>query len=452
MRIIIVGAGKIGQTLTEYLRNENHELAIIDPDEKVIEQVGSEYDVMGVGGSGSCLEDLRAAGADKADLLIATSSQDEVNILACIIAGKMGTPRCIARIRDPKLSQQFSFLHKELGLTNTVNPELYAASEIFRIIRTPSAVKVDSFAKGRLDLAEIVIGKESRLDGLSLYMLPKIVKAKLLICAVERNGDVRIPTGDFVLHEGDHIHVTATHQDLAEFFREQGTPMQRIRNVLVIGGGRIAYYLTRQLLDAGIGVKIIELDPVRCQELSNVFPKARIICADGTNQDVLISEGLLEADACVALTDMDEENIILSMFVRTQCKAKVITKVSKSSLRKMTASVGLDSLISPQLLSANMIVQYVRAIQNAGGSSITTLYKLVENRVEAIEFIASAESRILNIPLRELQLKKELLIAGIIRGNKAIIPNGNDCIQQDDSVIVVTTNRYFQDLDEIIQG
>jgi len=451
MKVIIIGIGKVGLALTECLCSENHEIAVIDPDRDIIEYVSTEYDVLGIEGSGCCCEDLEAAGADKADLLIASSSQDEVNILACTMAKRMGTKRCIARIRDPKLSVQFPFLSEELGLTNMVNPELYAAGEISRIVRMPSAVKVESFAKGRLDLAEIRIGADSKLDGLSLRMLPTMYKAKLLICAVERGGDVMIPSGDFILHEGDHIHVTATHQDLAEFFREQGSPMQRIRNVLIIGGGRIAYYLTRQLLDAGISVKIIEIDRERCLELSNSFPKARIICADGTNQDVLISEGLEKTDACVALTGMDEENIILSMFARSQSRAKIITKVSKPALRKMTASVGVESLISPQLLTVNMIVQYARAVQNAGGSSVSTLYKLVDGRVEALEFTARAGSRILDIPLRELSLKKDLLIAGIIRGNKAIIPNGNACIRKDDSVVVVTTNRYFQDLDDILQ-
>ncbi len=451
MKIIIVGAGKVGMALTEELCRENHEISVIDPNQTVIEYISTEYDVLGVEGSGSSCEDLETAGAERADLLIAASSQDEVNILSCAIAKKMGTKRCIARIRDPRLSVQFPFLREELGLTNMVNPELYAANEISRIIRTPAAVKVDSFAKGRIDLAEIKIAQGSRLDGVSLYMLPKMIKSKLLICAVERGSEVLIPSGDFVLHEGDHIHVTATHQDLADFFREQGKPMQRIRSVMIIGGGRIAYYLTRQLLDSGIAVKIIEMDRERCLELSNAFPKAKIICADGTNQDILITEGLCSVDACVALTGMDEENIILSMYAAAQCSAKVITKVSKTSLRKMTASVGLDSLISPQQLTANMIVQYVRGLQNVGGSSITTLYKLVDNRVEAIEFTASGNSKILNVPLRELTLKKDLLIAGIIRGNKVIIPNGDVSIMRDDSVIVVTTNRYFQDLDDIVQ-
>ncbi len=440
----------MGLTLAESLRAENHDIALVDPNGKLIESAATEYDILGIVGSGACCEDLRAAGAEKADILIATSSEDELNILSCVIANGMGTHRCIARVRDPNLMGQLPFMRDKLGLSAMVNPELYAAGEISRIIRMPSAIRVDSFAKGRIDLAEVKIEAESRLDGLKLNQLPSAYRSKLLICAVNRENDVIIPGGDFQLLAGDKIHVTAPHAELASFFREQGMVNQKIRNVMIVGGGRIAYYLTRQLLDSGIAVKIIERDHDRCLELSSAFPKARIICADGTKQDILIGEGLASADAFVALTGVDEENIILSMYAKQQGAAKVITKINKPSLKQMTESVGLDSLISPKMLTANMIVQYVRAVQNSEGSNISTLYKLLDGQVEAIEFIARAGSHVLNIPLSVLSLKKDLLIAGIIRGSKVIIPSGRDCIEAGDSVIVVTSNRYFRDLDEIM--
>ncbi len=437
-------------TLAESLRAENHDIALVDPNGRLIESAATEYDILGVVGSGACCEDLRAAGAEKADLLIATSSEDELNILSCVIASRMGTHRCIARVRNPNLMGQLPFMRDKLGLSAMVNPELYAAGEISRIIRMPSAIRVDSFAKGRIDLAEIKIESDSRLDGLKLNQLPSAYRSKLLICAVNRENDVMIPGGDFVLRAGDKIHVTANHAELSSFFKEQGMVARKIRNVMIVGGGRIAYYLTRQLLDSGIAVKIIELDHDRCLELSSAFPKAKIICADGTNQDILIGEGLGSADAFVALTGVDEENIILSMYAKQQGAAKVITKINKPSLKQMTETVGLDSLISPKMLTANMIVQYVRAVQNSGGSNISTLYKLVDGQVEAIEFVARAGSHVLSIPLSALQLKPNLLIAGIIRGSKVIIPSGRDSIEAGDSVIVVTANRYFQDLDEIL--
>jgi len=267
MNIIIIGGGKVGITLAESLRSENHNISLIDPDSSLIDYISTEYDILGIVGSGVCCEDLTAAGADKADLLIATSSEDEINILSCIVAGELGTKQCIARVRDPKLTVQFPFLRDKLGLSSMVNPEFYAASEISRIVRMPSAIKVDSFAKGRIDLAEIKIEEGSRLDGLSLYMLPSTYKSKLLVCAVNRENDVIIPSGDFTIKAGDKIHVTATHADLASFFKEQGMYTQKIRNALIVGGGKIAYYLTRQLLESGIAVKIIEMNHDRCLEL-----------------------------------------------------------------------------------------------------------------------------------------------------------------------------------------
>ncbi len=450
MKIIIVGGGKVGLTLAETLRAEDHDISLIDPDAAVLEYVSTEYDILGVQGSGVCCGDLKEAGADRADLLIATSSQDELNILSCVIASRMGTNRCIARVRDPNLTGQLPFMRDKLGLSSMVNPELYAAGEISRIIRMPSAIRVDSFAKGRIDLAEIKVEADSSLAGQKLSQLPSIFKSKLLICAVNRENDVIIPSGDFVLEAGDKIHVTAPHADLASFFKQIGMTTHKIRNVMIVGGGRIAYYLTRQLLDSGIAVKIIEIDRDRCAELSNAFPKAKVICADGTNQDTLISEGLSSVNAFVALTGVDEENIILSMYAKQQGAAKVITKINKPSLKQMTESVGLDSLISPKMLTANMIVRYVRAVQNSEGSNISTLYKLLDGQVEAIEFVAREGSRVLDEPLVHLQLKKDLLIAGIIRGGKVIIPSGRDCIEAGDSVIVVTANRYFRDLDEIL--
>lgn len=450
MKIILVGGGKVGLTLAEFLRAENHDISLVDLNSRLVDDAATEYDILGVVGSGSCCDDLKTAGAEKADLLIATTSEDELNILACIIAGKMGTRRCIARVRDPNLMGQLPFMRDKLGISAMVNPELYAAGEISRMIRMPSAIRVDSFAKGRIDLAEIKIEPESLLDGLKLNQLPSVLRSKLLVCAVNRDGDVAIPNGDFLLKAGDRIYVTAPHVALASFFREQGMVTQRIRSVMIVGGGRIAYYLTRQLLDSGISVKIIEENHDRCLELSNSFPKAKIICADGTNQDILIGEGLGSVDAFVALTGVDEENIILSMYANQQGAAKVITKINKPSLKQMAESVGLDSLISPKLLTANMIVQYVRAVQNSGGSNISTLYKLVDGKVEAIEFVAKAGSRVLNIPLKSLSLKRDLLIAGIIRENRTVIPSGNDCIEPGDSVIVVTANCYFRDLDDIL--
>lgn len=452
MNVIIVGAGKVGLTLAETLRNEDHNVSIIDPDPEVVEYVSNEYDILGIEGSGIVCKDLLSAGADGADLVIATAPDDELNILSCVIAKRLGARHGIARVRDPEHSGQQVFLRDELGISLIVNPELYAASEISRIIRMPSAIKVDTFAKGRIDLAELKIGDGDRLDGLTLRELPSVYKSKILVCAIARGEEVYIPSGDFVLKGGDRIYVTASHEALSHFAKEQSGAAQKIKNVFIIGGGKISYYLAKNLLDAGYNsVKIFEIDRERSVALGKLLPKAKIICADGTDQDVLIEEGLDAADVCVSLTGIDEENIIISMFAKSRGCKKVITKVNKESLNKMAESVGIDSLISPKRLTANMIIQYARAIENTGGSNIQTLYKLVDNKVEAIEFIANNSSKILGVPLKDLELKKDILLAGIIRGSRVIIPSGNDQIEAMDRVIIVTTNRYFQDLDEIIK-
>ena len=451
MKIIIAGGGNVGLAIAETLRVEHHDIALIDTDVSVAGNVGDDFDILGIHGSGVVCDDLESAGIEDADLLIATAGQDEVNILSCATAKKMGVPHCIARVRDPELTKQFAFLRDELGLSFAVNPEFYAANEIYRIIRLPSAIKVESFAKGRIDIAEVKIEKGSIFDNLSLVMLPQTLKTKLLVCAVLRGNDVFIPKGDFVIQAGDKIHVTATHTELASFFKSQGMMNNRIKDVMLIGGGHTAYYLTRLLLDFGVAVKIIEIDHARCVELSQIFPKAKIINGDGTNQDLLISENISGTGACIALTNSDEENVIISLFAKLRGAGKVITKTNKLTLKQMAETVGLDSPISPKLLTADMIVRYVRAMQNAEGSNVHALSTLVDDKVEAVEFVATAASRILNTPLKSLPLKPNLLISGIIRNGKVIIPNGSSTIEKGDSVVVVTTNLRLQDLDEIVR-
>ncbi len=451
MKIVIVGCGKIGTTLTARLRKENHDISVIDVNGKLVDSVMDQYDVYGVHGTGINCDVLRKAGVEGADLVVAAAPTDEINLLSCTIAGKMGAKHCIARVRDPNLTGQMQFMRDALGITDTVNPEYDAAAEISRIVRMPSAIKVDAFAKGRIDLAEYKIEEGSLLDGVALFKLPAVYKeSRLLICAVTRGEEVLIPAGDFILKAGDRIHMTASPADLSMFFKKQGSSSARVRNALIVGGGRITYHLTRMLLDAGVAVKIVEIDGDRCASLSSAFPKARIINGDGTDQDILISEGLDRADAFVSLTGMDEENIIISMYARSRANAKVITKINRASLNRLVTEFKLDSVVSPRELTANSIIQYVRAVENVGSSGIVTYRALVDGKVEALEFIAGDRSRLLNIPLKDLKLKPNVLIGGIIRENKVIIPTGSDTVVINDRVVIVTTNRFFRDLDEIL--
>ncbi len=450
MKIIIVGDGKVGMTLTEYLSQEGHDIMVIDSNPKVIQNAVNTYDVMGISGNGANYDVLQEAGAARADLLIAATSSDELNILSCLMAKKIGTKNTIARVRNPEYAQQLVFLREELGLSMLVNPEFEAARDISRVLRFPSAITLECFSKGRVELAEIRIPENGHLAGKRLSELYKICKEKILICAVQRGEQVEIPTGDFLLGPGDKIHITGSHAALASFFKAIGMFKQKSKHVLVVGGGRIAYYLARLMADAGVDLKIIEQNEERCLELSEMLPRATVICGDGTDQATLLEEGLADSDACVVLTGIDEENIIVSLYAQTLNVDKIITKVDRTSFWDMVESLGIDSLVSPKIITANRIVRYVRAMQDSGDSSVKTLYKIVGNNVEALEFDILQNSFYTNVPFKDLKTKNGMLFASIIRHGRVIIPGGDDHLEVGDSVIVVTNSSgYVKNLEDI---
>lgn len=451
MNIIIVGGGKVGTEITAVLSKEGHDIVVVDTDPKVVKRLTDDYDVMGVCGSGVIRSHLIEAGAEHARLIICTTGQDEINVLSCIIAKKLGTRHSIARVRNPDFIEQFPFMQHELGISSLINPDYFAAREIARVLQIPSAIKVDTFAKGRLYMAELKIGDGSPLAGKALHMLRRAFGAKILVCAVSRDDEIYIPTGEFVLQQDDHIYITASHPELIDFFKAVGLDSGRIRHAMIIGGSRIAFYLAQQLLETGVSVKIIDSDHDRCSELCSLLPKAYIVCGDATDEELLLEEGVANTDACISLTDIDEENFIISMFAKKSGAHKIITKVDKSTLQNMMTSAWLDTSVSTKKITANIILQYVRAKMNTKGSNVQTLYKLVGDRVEALEFIASEHSMTVGKPLRDLKIMQNVLVSGLIRRNKVIIPGGSDIIEPHDSVIIVTTNRYFTDLDEILE-
>lgn len=451
MKIIIVGDGKVGATLTEHLSKEGHDVVVIDQDPQVVEEMVNQYDVMGISGNGASYSVLMEAGANKANLLIAATSSDELNILSCMVSKKIGARHTIARVRNPEYSQQLVFLREELGLSMVVNPEMETATEICRALRFPSAINMETFARGRVELAEIKVQPDSILNGQPLFSLPDRLRVKILVCAVQRDGEIVIPDGNFVIQTGDKIHVTASHAELAAFFKVMGIYKQKARSVLIIGGGKIAHYLALQLLDAGMQVKIIEHDRQRCHELSDWLPKATVIHGDGTDQSLLLQEGIDTVDAVVSLTGMDEENILISMYAQTQKADKVVTKINRLSFLDMLGNMGLDTIVSPKTIAANRIIRYVRAMHNSDGSSVQTLYKLVGGQVEALEFVVSENAKFTGIPLKDLKTKQNVLIACIIRGGKPIIPQGSDTMEPRDAVIVVTANQYLRDLSDILE-
>lgn len=450
MEIVVIGGGKLGFTLSQQLSQEEHNVVVIDNKPEALEKFENTLDIICIQGNAVSVDVQKEARIDKADLVIAVTSSDETNIICCLLARKLGANYTVARIRNPEYSNSLSFIKEDMGLSLTVNPELETAVEISRLIRFPSAMKIDFFAKSRVEIVEFKISKENPLIGTPLYKLQQIYGVKLLVCAVQRKNEVFIPGGDFVLAEGDKVSVTGSPQEISVFFREIGILKKRIKSVLIIGGGKIAYYLARLLLVNGIKVKIVELKKERCENLAEVLPKATVIHADGSEQDVLMEEGIDEVDAFVTLTDFDEENIIMSMFALSRQVDKVITKVNRLSFGEILEDIGLDSIVSPRFVSANKIVRYVRALQNSWGSSVEALTKIVNQKVEALEFKIRDNCAFLGVPLRDVQLKPNVLIARILRDGNLIIPNGDDKICLHDNVIVITKESGLQEINDIL--
>jgi trk system potassium uptake protein TrkA len=449
MYIIIVGLGKLGSTLTKQLSTEGHDIVVVDPDNSVVSSTVDAYDVMGICGNGATYEVLKEAGAAKAKLIIAATGSDELNILCCLFAKHMGTENTIARVRNPDYAGQSQFLRNDLGISMTVNPEYETANEISRIIRFPSAANLDSFAGGRVEIARVRIHSDNPLCDMPIHEMRKKTKAKVIICAVQRNDSVFIPSGDFVLHCDDVISITGTRAELSSFMKQTGVYKQKIKNVMIVGGGRIAYYLAKLLSDTGRNIKLIELKDERCRHMSDMLDDVTVIHGDGTDQDILEEQCIDGQDALIALTGIDEENIIVSMYAESKGVNKVITKVNRHSYSILN-DIGLETVVSPQIVAGNLVTRYVRALHNsAGNSQIQTLYKLVGGKVEAAEFIVPEDAGYLNIPFKELELMPNLLIGCIIRNGKIIFPGGDDVMKANDSVIIVTAGRIIEDLHDI---
>jgi len=450
MEIIIVGGGKVGSALAEVLSDE-HSVTIIDKNEARIKSLTNDFDVMGIAGNCLQTEILSEANVDKANIFIAVTSSDEVNILSCLIAKKMKARHCIARVRSPEFDKQMVFMREELGISMMVNPDYNAANEIAKVLRYPEAINIESFAKGRVDLAEIRITKGSILENLALTQLSRRLRLDVLICAVQRGEELIIPNGNFILRAGDKIHMTTSHSAMVKFFKSISAAYRekRVKSAVLIGGGRVAYHLAQQLREMGVKVKIIEINKERCLELSERLNKVSICCGDGTDHDLLKEERVYDADAVVTLTGIDEENILLSLLAKNNGVEKVVTKVNRMTLMQLTETLDLDSIISPKSITVSQILQYVRAKQNSQGNNITTLYRLVNDRLEAIEFIIREPKDYVDVPLKKLKIRDDVLIASIARGNKLIIPKGDDCLKINDSVVVVTTNKGLVNLSDI---
>lgn len=454
MNIILVGCGKIGHKIVEKLSNENeHNITVIDLRQGIVDEVVNNYDAMGVVGDCISADILDEAGVRDADILIATTGSDELNFTTCLLAKKMGNCQTIARMRKPEYRKTIDLFKDDLGLALVINPDVTAAQEIARILKFPNAIQIDTFAKGRIEILKFKIADGSVLCNLKLSDMATKLNCGVLVCGVERESDVYIPDGNFVLQEGDLVSIVSTYQNCSTFFKKIGIKSSRVKDSIIIGGGVTGYYLADMLIKSGISVKIIEHKKERCEELSYLLPKATIINGDGTDNTLLLEEGIEHASSVVALTNIDEENIILSLFARSKTKGKLITKINRIEYDDVIRKLDLDTIIYPKTLTAENVLRFVRAKNNSlSSSNIETIHFILDGKAEALEFEIKESSPIVGKTLFDLNIKKNVLVACINRNGKTIIPKGQDTIEIGDTVIIVTTNLGLKDINDILEG
>ncbi len=441
MKIIIAGMGKIGNTLAQQLTAEGHDLTFIDIHNRVLTAAVETFDAIGVMGNCASKEVLLDAGVETADLLIAATNADEVNLLGCMTAhGINDKIHTIARVRNPEYTDQIMTMPQVFPLSLTVNPERQAALEIERLLKYPGFLRRDTFAKGRAEIVELRVDGKSMLCNVKLMDMQSVVKCKVLVCAVLRGGKAVAPSGNFVLQEGDRIFVTAPVSDLAVLLKNLGIITRPVKSVLLCGGGRVCYYLASLLEKDRISVQILERNYTRCEELAGLLPQTSVACGDCSSQDVLESQGIGEVDALVALTGMDETNMVLSMLAKRKGVNQVITKLSRAESLQMADSMSLDSRISPRELCGNSIVRYVRAMQNQTGAAIS-VHAIADGQAEAVEFVVDNKTLNCNVTLKDMRLKPNVLIASITHGATSVVPNGQSRFVQGDRVVLVTSHR-----------
>ena len=451
MNIMIVGCGKVGQTLAEQLNEDGNNITVVDTRAEVVRDLTARLDIMGVVGNGATHTVQEEAGIDKTDLLIAVTGSDELNLLCCLIAKRAGDCQTIARVKNPSYSSEADYLKDELGLAMVINPEHAAAAEIARVLRFPSAIKIDTFAGGRVELLKYKVPEGSRLTGMAVKDVVAKLGCDVLVCTVERGDEVYIADGNFVFAERDIISVVASPKNAADFFRTIGYQTRAVRDVMIVGGGETAQYLCRILHRSGVAIKLLEKKPELCHELCLKFPDVRVICGDASDQEILVEEGIESASAFVALTGLDEENIFLSLFAKSVGRPKVVTKINRIAFNDVIKHLDLDSTIYPKNITADIIARYVRAMKNSMGSSMETLYNIIQGKVEATEYTVKAGSPVTGVPLMKMDKKKDVLIAAIIRKDKVIIPRGMDVILAGDRVVVVSRAKMMDDIADMLK-
>ena len=450
MRIVIICCGKVGTSIARELNAENHDISVVDNDRKAVARLSETLDVLGVEGNGATYEVLAEAGAETADLVIAATARDEVNLYACLMARAAGVPHTIARVRSPEYTDDLYRVKDQLRLSMSINPELTEAIEISRLLRFSGALEIDSFAKGAVELIKVLVPEKSPVSGKRISQIDTL-GGRIRVCTVERANEVYIANGDTEIKAGDKVTVVAKPEIATRFFKKSGINIGRSKDVFLLGGGKVSSYLAQRLLKAGANVRIIERNLERCQELAEALHDAMIIHGDCMDQELLLSEGIERADGVAALMDYDEENILISLYIKEVSKAKIITKINNESFDKIIGNLGLECVINPKTLTGEYIARYIRAMQNSLGSNVETLYRLHEDRVEALEFRAKQSSNVIDTPLSGLNLKDDLQIICINRNGKIILPQGGDSIKAGDSVVVITKHKGLSDLNDILK-
>ena len=452
MNIIVVGCGKVGQELAEELNEEGNNITVIDIRANNVNQVAARLDVLGVVGNGATHAVQQQAGIKHADLLIAVTGSDELNLLCCLVAKKVGNCQTIARVRNPEYSNDAPYLKEELGLAMVINPEQAAAAEIARVLRFPSALKIDTFSKGRGELIKFRLPENSPLVNCTVKEISTIFHCDVLVCTIERENDAYIAKGDFVFKERDVISFIATPKNASFFLKKINYKINSVKDAMIVGGGEVTQYLCERLRNSGISIKIIEKNPRRCEELSGILDSDVIIInGDAADQEILLEEGLANTEAFIALTNLDEENILLSLFAKSTSNAKLVTKINRIDFGTVIKHLDLESIIYPKSITSASIVRYVRAMKNTIGSNVETLYNIIKGKIEAAEFIVKEGSPVIGIPLSELKFNANVLIATIVRDRKVIIPRGNDMIMAGDAVVIVSDHLALHDITDILR-
>ena len=451
MNIIIVGGGMVGKSLVEQLAEDDNNITVIDLDAETVNAITTKYDVNGIVGNGATHRIQQEAGIADADLLVAVTGSDELNLLCCIVAKKEGRCQTIARVETPVYRADADYLQEELGLATVISPEYVAAKEISRLLRFPSATKIETFANGTVELLKFKLPDDSKLSGMSVKEVVTKLHCDVLICTIERDNDTFIAHGDFVFKGKDIISIIASHENADDFTKKAGFKTHSAKNVMIAGGGEIAHYLCEMLPKHGINVKVIEKDKRICEQMCSEFRRIPIINADPAETDVLLEEGVKDIDAFVSLLELDEENIILSLSMKSLIEGKIITKVTKDDFDAIVKNLDLDTTVNPKTITSDMIVRYARATQNTLGSNVETLYNFIPGKASASEFIVKNNSPIADIPISALKLKKNILIGSIIRGGEVILPRGNDVIKEGDSVIIVSEFMPLHDISDVLK-